>query len=412
MIRQKGTATRQVIAAVACCLLAVVSSPALAGSCLDALEPLLEDTSDDCIGIPSNPKFFEASTLWWGGLERLVVNTGNELRMWTIDDAQAPVFAAESALNVPNQGDSDYDLLNYSFCDDCRFGVAVFKLGVSLFDLGTMGSPGFADDLAYLTSSEPQGAFTFAIGGQQYLLANSLPGDCGGDATLYRFDGIYVGQFEPAGCVRIPNWNLKIVNGFHLRDGDQSYLYLGFNNRRVYQFSVTELSGSITLRYLNYGDDVPMAHLMRGKGMAIDQDHGLAVATLKTGAMRIYDISDPARPVEIASQAGSWDLAALRYPFLWAADRSTPDSSVTWDITNPFNPVAVDQGFWDGSWPWNNHSDQCEWPGGAVFAGDASTLYFPRYSVVQMIGFSGCNTTVLSDGFESGDTLAWSATVP
>ena len=89
-----------------------------------------------------------------------------------------------------------------------------------------------------------------------------------------------------------------------------------------------------------------------------------------------------------------------------------PDSSVTWDITDPFNPVPVDPGFWDRAWPWNNHSDQCEWPGGAILASDASTLYFPRYSVVQMIGFSGCDSTVLGDAFETGDTAAWSATVP
>lgn len=408
----RGSRPKRVLTAAVTALLAATSLPALASGCLEALEPLLEDTSDNCIGIPSNPKFFEASTFNWGGSERLVVNIGNELRMWTVDDPQAPVFAAESALNVPNQGDSDYDLLGFSFCDDCRFGVAAFKLGISLFDLGTMWAPGFTDDITYMTASEPQGGFTFSVGGQQYLLANALPGDCGGDATLYRFDGIYQGQFQVAGCVQVPNWNLKIVNGFHLRDGDQSYLYLGFNNRRVYQFRVDEVGGSIILWYINHGDDVPMAHLMRGRGMAIDAEHRLAVATLKTGAMHVYDISDLAHPQEIASRAGSWDLAALRYPFIWVADGAVPDSSVTWDISNPFDPRPVDQAFWDAAWPWNSHTENCEWPGGAAFSADASTLFFPRYSVVQMIGFSDCDTTVLGDGFESGDMSRWTVSTP
>jgi len=169
------TAPRRVIAAITCCLFAVVSMPAVAADCLDALQPLLEDTSDDCVGIPSNPKFFEASTFRWGGTERLIVNTGNELKLWSVQKPRSPVFGAASAFNVPNQGDSDYDLLNFSVCDGCRYGVAVFKLGISLFDFGTLSAPGFTDDFAYMTSSEPQGAFTFSIGGQQYLEPSHPP---------------------------------------------------------------------------------------------------------------------------------------------------------------------------------------------------------------------------------------------
>jgi len=384
---------------------------ASAQTCLEALEPLLEDTSDDCIGIPSNPKFFEASTFSWGGSGLLAINTGNELKLWNIDAPQNPVFAAASALNVPNQGDSDYDLLSYSFCDECRWGVAVFKLGISLFDLGTGNAPGFDADLTYFTSSEPMGAFTFEHAGQQYLVAQYLPDDCGGDATLYRFDGIYQGQFEAIGCVNVPDWNVKIVNGFRLEGAGQSIVYLGFSNRRVYQFRIVDSGADIRLEYQDLGDDVPLAYLMRGKGMALDLAHNLAVAALKTGEMRIYDISDPADPVIIAARSGKWDLAAIRYPFIWVADSSSADSSVTWDITDPSEPQPLDPDFWNPSHPWNSHNDHCEWPGGAVFSGDGSTLYFPRYSVVQMIGFEGCDPTISGDGFEIGDTSGWSTAV-
>ena len=385
--------------------------PAASQTCLEALEPLLEDTSDDCIGIPSNPKYFEASTFNWSGSSRLAVNTGNELRLWTVDDPKDPAFAAASAFNVHNQGDSDYDLLSYSFCDDCRFGVAAFKLGVALFDLGTSTSPGFVADTAYMTSSEPMGGFTFKVDDQQYLLANFLPDDCGGDATLYRFDGIYEGQFEAIGCINVPNWNVKIVNGFHVWGGDTSVLYLGFSNRRVYAFEITTGGQNLFLRYVDHGDDVPLAYLMRGKGMAVDETHNLAVAVVKMGEMRIYDIAAPANPVEISSRPGNWGLAAIRYPFVWVSDGSSADSSVTWDITDPANPQLLDPGFWDAGHPWNNHGEGCEWPGGAVFSDDASTLYFPRYSVVQLIDFESCDRTLAGDSFESGDTSGWSRVV-
>ncbi len=399
---------RQLIMGVA---LLVSTQPALSQTCLEAIEPLLEDTSNDCIGLPSNPKFFEASTFDWGGSSRLAVNTGNEIKLWTLDDPREPTFAAASAFNVHNQGDSDYDLLSYSFCDDCRFGVAAFKLGIALFDLGTSMSPGFVADTAYMTSAEPLGGFTFMVDDQQYLLASLLPDDCGGDATLYRMDGIYEGQFEAIGCINIPNWDLKIVNGFHVKGGEPSVLYLGFSNRRVYTFEVITGGQNPFLRYVNHGEDVPLANLMRGRGMAVDESHDLAVAVVKMGEMRIYDIVDPANPVLLSSQAGNWGLAAIRYPFVWVADGSTPDSSVTWDITDPADPQLLDPGFWDSEHPWNNHGEGCEWPGGAVFSDDASTLYFPRYSVVQLIDAGSCDITLIGDGFESGDTSGWSAVV-
>ena len=391
--------------------LLVSNQPVLAQTCLEAIEPLLEDTSEDCIGLPSNSKFFEASTFDWGGSSRLAVNTGNEIKLWTLDDPKEPIFAAASAFNVHNQGDSDYDLLSYSFCDDCRFGVAAFKLGIALFDLGTSASPGFFADTAYMTSAEPMGGFTFMVDGQQYLLASLLPDDCGGDATLYRMNGIYEGQFEAIGCINIPYWDLKIVNGFHIKSGEPSVLYLGFSNRRIYTFEVIAGGQDPFLRYVNHGDDVPLANLMRGRGMAVDEAHDLAVAVVKMGEMRIYDIADPANPVLLSSRAGNWGLAAIRYPFVWVADGSVPDSSVSWDISDPANPRLLDPGFWDPAMPWNIHGEDCEWPGGAVFSDDSSTLYFPRYSVVQLIDFESCDAILAGDDFESGDTSGWSRVV-
>jgi len=344
--------------------------------CLQALTPLLEDTSNDCIGHPSNLKFFETSTFTFGGFTNLAVNNGNEIQLWRI-----PNEGDASNFGVDNQGDSDYDLLNYSICDECRYGFAVFKLGMVLFDMGTGGSPNFGSRQFYPSSLEPWGGFTFKIGSQQYLLANFLPNDCGGDATLYELDGVDQSNLNQIGCVDVPGYSGKILSGFHIPKAGVDYIYLGFGNRR-------EFGNTINLQYT--GNDQLRAYLARGKGMAVDKNAELAVTTMVNDGTRVYDISDPANPVQRAFRAGNVDLAGMKYPFAWTARSLVPDSTVTYNIENPSNPVVLDQNFWHPDHPWNNHTDHCEWPQSASFSDDGNTMYFARYSVVQMIDFTAC----------------------
>jgi len=383
--------------------------------CLLALEPLLEDTSDSCIGHPTNPKFFDTSTFLWNGRPQLAVNIGNEIQLWDISDAANPFEGDLSDLGVDNQGDSDYDLLNHSICDDCRWGYATFKIGNVIFDLGTDSSfPDFTTQHLYPTNAESLGGFMFKVGNQQYLLANFLPKDCGGDATLYRVNGIHDDDFQKIGCVDVPGYDGKILNGAHLFKDGTHYVYLGMGNRQIYIYQVQEIGGTINLQFANQPIDF-RAFLTRGKGLGIDKASELAVTALSNGGFRIWDISNPAEPVELAHVPYTADFnvntAAIRYPFVWVAHKLYGGTSKTYNIEDPSNPVEMDPNFWDPSQPWNSHGEECEWPQGASFSDDGYVMYLARYSVVQMIDFSFC-PSVFADSFESGDTSAWSAVAP
>jgi len=100
-------------------------------------------TSLNCRGEPSIPKYFDASIFRWSGHDELVVSNGNNLILWNVDDPREPVAGPTSIFAVGNMGDSDYDLMNYSLCDDCRWAAADFKSGSFLFDLGTGPAPAF-----------------------------------------------------------------------------------------------------------------------------------------------------------------------------------------------------------------------------------------------------------------------------
>ena len=352
--------------------------------CLADQPPLLHQ-SLNCLGTDTIDKYFETSVFEWSGSDQLIINTGNDLQLWDIDNPQNPFQGDSSSFGVPNQGDSDYDLMNYSICDDCRYGIATYKLGNVLFDFGTAGTPTLNTKQYYPTGLDPRGGFTFKFNNQQYLLANFLPDDCGGDATLYRFNG--VSSIEAIGCVDVPGFAGKIMNGFKVVGGTTTYLYLGFTDNRIYIYEVQPFGNLINLSYT--GNNALRAFLGRGKGMAIDPAAKLAVTTFTDG-MRIYDITNPASPVQRSFVSANLGLAAIRYPFLWVARNLSADSTRTYDIENPSNPVELDPNFWDPLHPWNSHSDECEWPTSAVFSPDASTMYFARYAVVQMIDFTAC----------------------
>ncbi len=359
--------------------------------CLDSLEPLLHDTSNNCLGLETNFKFFDISRFQWRGRPQIAVNTGNNIQIWDISDPQSPHDVDNSGFGVPNQGDSDYDLLNYSICDDCRWGVATYKLGHVLFGMGIDPSePDFQQHRYYETGSqEPLGSFTFEAWGEQYLLTNFLPGDCGGDATLYSLDGTAGGDFSSIGCVDVPGYDGKIMNGFHIEKDGTHWLYLGFGNRQIYVYQVLQQGASISLQYVSH-DPTMKAFLARGKGMGVDRVRELAVTALANNGMRIWDISSPGNPTQLSFISGDVNLAAITYPFVWTGRSLSPDTSKTYSIEDPANPEVLDTNFWHPDHYWNSHTEDCEWPQGAVFSPDGMTMYFARYSVVQMVDFTLC----------------------
>ena len=65
-------------------------------------------------------------------------------------------------------------MVNFTVCDDCRYGMASYKAATVLFDLGTGTTPNFVAVHKNFSANLIQGGFTFKVGAQQYLVAASL----------------------------------------------------------------------------------------------------------------------------------------------------------------------------------------------------------------------------------------------
>ena len=357
--------------------------------------------STNCLGMPTIPKFFDPTIVYWHGAPFLFVNDGNELVTWRLTNQLHPTPASGSNFNIKNQGDSDYDLMNYSLCDGCRYGVAAFKTGMLLWDAGTGNSPTFAAREFYQGAAASQaGAFTFMSGSQEYLLANGLPGDIGPDGTLYRFNG--PADIEPVAGVDADCGIGDVVNGVRL--GDK--LLIGYADNWLHLFRVTDGGAA----YM--GKTQIRAFMGRGKTFSVRGNVG--VSAFGNEAAKLWNLQDPANPVQIGSVSGAYfNSAAISGDFLFMNKGMNANAGRTYYLGGP-GIVPMDQEFWSPDNPWNNHAE-CEWQTGAVFSPDGTALYLARYAVLQVIDFSACpppEPPLFADGFESGDASAWSATAP
>ncbi len=356
---------------------------------------MLEE-STNCTGHPTIPKYFDTSTFLWGGRTQLAVNDGNELKLWDISDAANPDEGDFSAFPVLNQGDSDYDLLNHSICDECRWGVATFKLANVIFDLGTNPSrPDFSTQHVYDTGAAPQGALHVQDRQPAVSAGQLFAGRLRRRRHADEVDGVDEGDLQQIGCVDVPGFDGNIYNGAHLFKNGTHYVYLG-RNRQIYVYEVQEIGGTINLQFASQPANLK-AFLSRGKGLGIDKTAELAVTALSNDGFRIWDISNPAAPVQqarVPSSAANVNTAAIRYPFVWVGRTLQEDTSKTYNIENPSVPVEMDPNFWHLDQPWNSHSEECEWPQGASFSDDGNVMYFARYAVVQMIDFTACGGPV------------------
>ncbi len=170
------TARRMVVAAVsAWCVALAPAAVVHAQAWCQSWVGNIFDTSSDCTTSASIDRVFGNDVIEWNGGSYLVMNTGNELALHDLEASpDDPPLAAESYFEVPHQGDSDYDLMSFSVCDDCRFGAANFRLGLVVFDLGTAAEPSFGAHRRWTEATSTLGSFVFRRGGDVYLVANGL----------------------------------------------------------------------------------------------------------------------------------------------------------------------------------------------------------------------------------------------
>jgi len=293
---------------------------------------------------------------------------------------------------VPNVGDSDYDLFDIAVCDDCRYGAVTYKAStVELFDLGTGPSPMVVEHERY----EPvigQGSLAFEHDGQQYLLNNDLEDDCGGAlAALHQVDGILPANIQLVECVPRPSGvqDTHISGGQLVPGPGADYLYVAGQFNKLYFYRIDAAGSAISLTHVGPAETF-WGSIGRHDAFAIDlraqPPLGLRTATNSiVDAFTLFDLSDPANPVELSNLELEVNSAALWYPFAWAA--SPTGVTYTFDITDPSAPVPLDQDLWEPSHPCNAHD--CLRSQDAVFHPNGSMLYLARYSVMQRFSVCG-----------------------
>ncbi len=180
---------------VALALIAVASaSPAAAQTyhCASWADTLL-DSTNNCVSEPWRDRASDVQTFRWNGHDYMVLHTGNEISIYNIDDPTNPSHTSSSDFDFGTRGDSDYDLIDFDFCDDCRYPILSHKVTRTvIFDLGGGATPAFQRGSwgFYDGVDRKIGGFVFKKGGQQYVVTASGTADCSGSA-LYTVESTF-----------------------------------------------------------------------------------------------------------------------------------------------------------------------------------------------------------------------------
>ncbi len=343
----------------------------------------------------------------------LIHSTGNDLSIWNIQNPAHPKEVSNSDFQVGNLGDSDYDLLSWTACDDCRFGVATFKLGAVAFDLGTEDLPSFQTFQVHTQYPQLDRPMTFSHRGHQYLVAKTLQNACDGGAGLFHFSDtdldslILLECLEGSGGATVPSKGGLYLQSPGLNDGT-AYLWLQVGPN-VHIFRVEGDGDGLNLTFVASPDGM---FTLSTAGLAVDLRNKVAA----TAGLKIWQVLSLENPVHVGSLAVEGDIVSLAYPLVWLAQfgqTSQYHSSHTVDISDPSAPQLRDDQFWSGDNPWNQ--PPC-WGGelGGVFSEDGSYLFLSRWERLQQFDFRQClgdPSIIFVSRFELGDTSEWSMTI-
>jgi hypothetical protein len=348
-----------------------------------------------CESAPQQDKVFNASRFMWQGsvLPYMAAIFGNEVELYRTRADGSAGRVTRSSFNVGNVGDSDYDLLNVSVCDGCRFGVASYKRGTVLFDLGTASKPAFLGHATYNDANLVPGAFTFRRGVQQYAVMSTMTEECDG-AGVFRLNSTT--EFPLVHCLgpidmRMP----QPVGGLDL----VSHIYLIDKTQRVYLY---EVGAGGALTYVS----TPMtAYGIKGYAIDWDAEHALLGQASASG-LTVWDVSDPGSPAIQWQVAGDWNRLSFGWPFVFVSKKAFKGTEAVFDVRSA--PRDVDTAFWDPAHSWNWPESECAETQGATLVG--TDLYLWRYTKAQRVDVAGCllpPECVFSDSFETGDASMW-----
>jgi len=403
------------IVALALAIVAPVSPAAAQQSCASLVRTLL-DTTDNCVSEPWRPRASDVETFRWKGHDYVIFNSGNELSIFNIDDPKMPVHTASSGFDFGTVGDSDYDLIDFDVCDDCRFGVFSHKVERTVvFDLGTGSTPSFPrrEHATYPGNDRKIGGYVFTKGTQQYLVSATGPGDCVGASSLYTIDGIEDLGF--LSCIEAGGSGL-IVKGLHDYDsGGGLYLFTEGLYGTPHVFRADGNGAGLSLVWETSPEGMRAAQFRA----SIDRNNAL-LASVDVGSseIQIWDISKPYNPVRKWTVEGRSTNVSLRspspgaVPTLMVNRLAAANSTRTFTVGNT-GPEEFEPEFWtDESLP-HNDLPVCTFAAGGALSADGSTLFLSRYAIHQVFDLSDCldptpavaNLEVTPSAVFPGDTV-------
>jgi PKD repeat protein len=380
-------------------LLALSPSPSDAqGFCAQHTATLL-DTTNNCVNEPWRERATDVQTFRWKGHDYMILNRGNEFGIYQVDNPANPVTVDTSNFGFDTRGDSDYDIIEFDVCDDCRYGIFGHKVQRTvIFDLGTAATPNFQPFGGYATydaNESVAGGYSFLKGGQQYLIADDLPGSCP-LSGLYMLNG--VDQLDLLECVEVGGSGITVKGINMVTDlSGTRYLYLAERAGPVHVFRVDGAGADLTLAYLTS----PAGMLGRRYELSIDAtSRRAAAADFYGGVVDIWDLSNPASPARRYSIPVQATTVSLRSPSagapstLFTAIDGWPDSTHTYVVEDTGYDIVVEENYWYDDALGHNPDEVCAFESGGAVSRDGSTLFLSRYSIHQVFDLSTCLTPV------------------
>ncbi len=382
------------LSALACTIFVLSSTPPAAAQihCASWVDTLL-DTTDNCVSEPYRPRASDVETFRWKGHDYMIFNRGNELSIFNVDDPRNPVLKATSSFNFGTRGDSDYDLIDFDVCDDCRFAALSHKVKRTvIFDLGTGATPAFpAGAWAFYDGVDSKiGGYVFSKFGQQYLFTAGLPGGCATGSTLYTLNGVSSLGFVE--CVEVGGAEM-LVKGLHDFDtGAALYLFTGAQNGAAQVFRADGAGAALSLVHVAS----PVGMWGRRYELSIDRNRDLlASGNFTADEIQIWDISNPESPQRLWTVSGQTSNVSLRSPSANASStllvntNGWPNSTRTFTV-DASGPVEFESTYWtDPSLP-HNDLPVCAFASGGALSIDGSVAFVSRYAIHQVFDLAGC----------------------
>jgi hypothetical protein len=395
------------------------------------------DFSADPPATPLTRRVMGADT--WRGY--LMLNDGNGIRISNgrHELTRARFFCPGRGCPGLIRGDYDWTLYNVSTCSGCAFGIAAG------------GGPGRQVVWRWSTSGirvaeawaveEPitEGAYVFARGGWTFAAISGWPdplscsvGLSAGSA-LVRFldtgtmirqqclataaqnapeahqtepdpfpfgalpEGAYA-RTDPETVALAGNSGPKVMNGLELGPDHVGLIY---SDGWVRVYEIVGVGPALRLEYRS----TPFrGYAIYGRSTRADLNRELLITVPNRPApwAEIWSIADPEAPVLLSTVPDvPCCYAAIAGDYAWTG-RTAAGEALTIDITDPTRPVKLNPARWNDTRPREQYYD-------AVAFGDG--LGVAAFAFGLLADLTGCDRSIFADGFESGDTSAWSVTI-